>query len=98
MSSACCPSAWRDSACASPGRCSRVAWRGETPQCVAKRKLALALAPASAECWIVAKALVRHALAQTRKAIIDSPGAGAGRSVDWCTAALRLCVGSSSHS
>jgi hypothetical protein len=29
------PSAWRDSACASPGQCSRVARRGETPQRVA---------------------------------------------------------------
>ena len=31
-------SAWRDSACASPGRCSRVAGRGETPQYVANQE------------------------------------------------------------
>jgi hypothetical protein len=32
------PSAWRDSACAFPGRCSCVAGRGETPQCVANEQ------------------------------------------------------------
>ena len=32
------PSAWRDSPCASPGRWSRPAGRGETPQCVAREQ------------------------------------------------------------
>jgi hypothetical protein len=32
------PSAWRDSACASPGRCSRPAGRGETRQRVANQE------------------------------------------------------------